>query len=310
MRKREKGLWVTVVVLSVGVIMMGTFILQGMGTASNEGDRQNEEAVAKIAGQVINEKEWVDVLKTRYGKNILTEMLNRLAVLEEAKEKGLTITEAEVNAELAETMEGYTSEEAFYKEMLTQFGLSTEDLKAEATYHILLEKIATDGIEVNDAEVEQYYEEHQDSYTPKRQYDLSMIQVNDRETAELIFSRLEQGESFESLAMELSTDEYSKETEGRLGLIDEDDPFQPKEMMDVAKELEVGEAAGPLLIDGSYVIIRLNDINEENAITREQAMDEIRRMLALSEAGPLSEVEKRLRDKYGAEVLADLEKAS
>ncbi|SFS95097.1 peptidyl-prolyl cis-trans isomerase [Paenibacillus sp. 453mf] len=313
MRKQEKGLWVTVVVLTASVVMMGTFILQGMNTASDEADSQmqaQEETVARIAGQDVSEEEWVNLLKARYGKNMLTEMLNRRAVLEEAKENGLSITEAEVEAELEETMEGYTSEEAYYKEMLTQFGLSIEDLKAEATYHILLEKIATAGIEVSEAEVEQYYEEHLDSYTPSRQFDLSMIQVNDAGTAEQVMSRLEQGESFEALAQELSTDEYSKDAKGSLGLIDEDDPFQPEAMMDVARELDIGEAAGPLLIDDAYIIIRLNDINEENAPTREQAMEEIRRMLALNEAGPLSEVEKSLRNKYGAEILVELDKAS
>lgn len=313
MRKQEKGLWVTVVVLTASVVMMGTFILQGMNTASDEADSQmqdQEETVARIAGQDVSEEEWVNLLKARYGKNMLTEMLNRRAVLEEAKEKGLTITEEEVEAELEETMEGYTSEDAYYKEMLTQFGLSIDDLKAEATYHILLEKIATAGIEVSEAEVEQYYEEHLDSYTPSRQLDLSMIQVDDAETAEQVMSRLEQGESFEALAQELSTDEYSKDTNGRLGLIDEDDPFQPEAMMGAAKELDIGEAAGPILIDDAYIIIRLNDVNEENALTREQAMEEIRRMLALNEAGPLSEVEKSLRDKHGAEIIVELDKAS
>lgn len=311
MTNQEKGLWVTVVVLSVGVIFMGAFILKGMNDSSmtagsDASDR--EDPVASIAGQLITEKQWVDALKTRYGNKVLMEMLNRQAVLAEAKLQGLTVTESEVDKELQSSMEGYSSEQAFYDEMWNQFGLSLEDLRAEATYQVLLEEIATKDITVSEQAIQEYYAEHKEDYQPIRQYDISIIQVDDLDSANRVFERIENGESFGTVAEEVSTDEYSRESQGRIGLIEENDPFQPEPMMKLVQEIEVGEVAGPVQVDDHYLIIRLNDIQEKNGMTHEEAQEDIRKMLALNEAIPLTELEQQLRSKYGADIRVNLER--
>lgn len=311
MTKQEKGLWVTVVVLSVGVIFMGAFILRGMNdsiidTGSDASDV--EEPVASIAGQMISEKQWVDALKSRYGNKVLMEMLNRQAVLAEAKLQGLTVTESQVDQELQSSMEGYSSEQAFYDEMWNQFGMSSEDLRAEATYQVLLEEIATKDITVSEEAVQEYYDEHEADYKPIRLFDLSMIQVDDLDSANHVLERIEEGESFGEVAEDESTDEYSRESKGRLGLIEENDPFQPEELMTLAEEIEIGDVAGPVQVDEHYIIIRLNDIEEKHGMTYDEAMEDIRMMLAINESIPLSELEKQLRSKYGADIRVNLER--
>ena len=311
MTKQEKGLWVTVVVLSVGVIFMGAFILRGMNdsiidTGSDASDV--EEPVASIAGQMISEKQWVDALKSRYGNKVLMEMLNRQAVLAEAKLQGLTVTESQVDKELQSSMEGYSSEQAFYDEMWNQFGMSSEDLRAEATYQVLLEEIATKDITVSEEAVQEYYDEHEADYKPIRLFDLSMIQVDDLDSANHVLERIEEGKSFGEVAEDESTDEYSRESKGRLGLIEENDPFQPEELMALVEEIEIGDVAGPVQVDEHYIIIRLNDIEEKHGMTYDEAMEDIRMMLALNESIPLSELEKQLRSKYGADIRVNLER--
>ncbi|WP_211749440.1 peptidyl-prolyl cis-trans isomerase [Paenibacillus sp. Marseille-Q4541] len=311
MTKQEKGLWVTVVVLSVGVIFMGAFILRGMndsGMDAGSDASEKEEPVASIAGEMISEKQWVDALKTRYGNNVLMDMINRQAVLAEARLQGLTVTESEVNKELQSSMEGYSSEQAFYDEMWNQFDMSTEDLRAEATYHILLEKIATKDITVSEQAIQEYYDEHEEDYKPTRQFDLSMIQVDDLDSANDALERIEDGEAFGEVAEDESTDEYSRESKGRLGFVEENDPFQPEEMLKLASEIEIGDVAGPVQVGEHYIIIRLNDIEEKQGMTYEEALEDIRMMLALNEASPLTEVEQQLRSKYGAETRVHMER--
>ena len=311
MTKQEKGLWVTVVVLSVGVIFMGTFIFRGMNDSStNTGLSASDlkEPVASIAGQMISEKQWVDALKTRYGNKVLMEMLNRQAVLAEAKLQGLTVTESQVDKELQSSMEGYSSEQAFYDEMWNQFGMSSEELRAEATYQVLLEEIATRDIAVSEEAVQEYYEQHEADYKPIRLFDISMIQVDDLDSANHVLERIEAGESFGKVAESESTDEYSRESKGRLGLIEENDPFQPEEMMMLAEEIQIGDVAGPVQVDEHYIIVRLNDIEEKQGMTYEEAMEDIRMMLALNDSIPLSELEEQLRSKYGADIRVKLER--
>lgn len=311
MTKQEKGLWVTVVVLSVGVIFMGTFIFRGMNDSSTNTDLSAsdlKEPVASIAGQMISEKQWVDALKTRYGNKVLMEMLNRQAVLAEAKLQGLTVTESQVDKELQSSMEGYSSEQAFYDEMWNQFGMSSEELRAEATYQVLLEEIATRDIAVSEEAVQEYYEQHEADYKPIRLFDISMIQVDDLVSANHVLERIEAGESFGKVAESESTDEYSRESKGRLGLIEENDPFQPEEMMMLAEEIQIGDVAGPVQVDEHYIIVRLNDIEEKQGMTYEEAMEDIRMMLALNDSIPLSELEEQLRSKYGADIRVKLER--
>lgn len=311
MTKQEKGLWVTVVVLSVGVIFMGTFIFRGMNDSSTNTDLSAsdlKEPVASIAGQMISEKQWVDALKTRYGNKVLMEMLNRQAVLAEAKLQGLTVTESQVDKELQSSMEGYSSEQAFYDEMWNQFGMSLEELRAEATYQVLLEEIATRDIAVSEAAVQEYYEEHEADYKPIRLFDISIIQVDDLDSANQVLERIEAGESFGKVAESESTDEYSRESQGRLGLIEENDPFQPEEMMRLAEEIQIGDVAGPVQVDEHYIIVRLNDVEEKQGMTYEEAMEDIRMMLALNDSIPLSELEEQLRSKYGADIRVKLER--
>ncbi|WP_454193178.1 peptidyl-prolyl cis-trans isomerase [Paenibacillus sp. Marseille-Q7038] len=311
MTKQEKGLWVTVVVLSVGVIFMGAFILNRMNDSSTDIDLSAsdlKEPVASIAGQMISEKQWVDALKTRYGNKVLMEMLNRQAVLAEAKLQGLTVTESQVDKELQSSMEGYSSEQAFYDEMWNQFGMSLEELRAEATYQVLLEEIATKDITVSEEAVQEYYEEHEADYKPIRLFDISMIQVDDLDSAHHVLERIEAGESFGEVAESESTDEYSRESKGRLGLIEENDPFQPEEMMTLAEEIQIGDVAGPVQVDEHYIIVRLNDIEEKQGMTYEEAMEDIRMMLALNDSIPLSELEKQLRSKYGADIRVEMER--
>ena len=311
MTKQEKGLWVTVVVLSVGVIFMGTFIFRGMNDSSTNTDLSAsdlKEPVASIAGQMISEKQWVDALKTRYGNKVLMEMLNRQAVLAEAKLQGLTVTESQVDKELQSSMEGYSSEQAFYDEMWNQFGMSSEELRAEATYQVLLEEIATRDIAVSEEAVQEYYEQREADYKPIRLFDISMIQVDDLDSANHVLERIEAGESFGKVAESESTDEYSRESKGRLGLIEENDPFQPEEMMMLAEEIQIGDVAGPVQVDEHYIIVRLNDIEEKQGMTYEEAMEDIRMMLALNDAIPLSELEEQLRSKYGADIRVKLER--
>lgn len=290
---------------------MGAFILRGMNdsiidTGSDASDV--EEPVASIAGQMISEKQWVDALKSRYGNKVLMEMLNRQAVLAEAKLQGLTVTESQVDQELQSSMEGYSSEQAFYDEMWNQFGMSSEDLRAEATYQVLLEEIATKDITVSEEAVQEYYDEHEADYKPIRLFDLSMIQVDDLDSANHVLERIEEGESFGEVAEDESTDEYSRESKGRLGLIEENDPFQPEELMTLAEEIEIGDVAGPVQVDEHYIIIRLNDIEEKHGMTYDEAMEDIRMMLAINESIPLSELEKQLRSKYGADIRVNLER--
>ncbi|MFX3650753.1 MAG: peptidyl-prolyl cis-trans isomerase [Paenibacillus sp.] len=313
MTRQEKGLWTAVIVLTLGMLVMGTVMAmhglkQGKDEADTSHDANTEEGstVATINGEVITDKEWTDALKRRYGSELLLQMLNRKAVYAEAIERKLIVTPQEIARELATAMEGYDSEKSYFDEMKSQLGLSKQELELEAGYRLLLEKIATIGIQIKDADIEQYWTEHREDYVSPEKYDLSIIIVKEEEEADSLLDALEKGEDFEEAARRQSTDSFSRDAGGRLGWIERNDPFQSEEILQLAAGLDVGNIGGPVRVEEGYAIIRLNDKEEQQVQSAEEVREEIRMQLALSQADPLPQVEQMLRNKYEAVILSEI----
>ncbi|MFC9712584.1 peptidyl-prolyl cis-trans isomerase [Paenibacillus sp. NPDC056933] len=313
MTKQEKGLWTAVIVLTLGVLVMGTLmVVHGLRTGRDEADstqdanQEEGSTVATINGEVITDKEWTEALKKRYGSELLLQMLNRKAVYAEAIDHNLTVSPKEIAKELAAAMDGYDSEKAYFDEMQSQLGLSRQDLELEAGYRLLLEKIATIGIQIKDADIEHYWNEHHEDYVSPEKYDLSIIVLKEEEQAESVLDALDKGADFEETARNESTDSYSRDSGGRLGWIEQNDPFQPKGILKLAAQLEIGDIAGPVQVEEGYAIIKLNDKQERQVQSAEEAREEIRMQLALSQADPLSQVEEWLRNKYEAVIIAEI----
>ncbi|OMF79203.1 peptidylprolyl isomerase [Paenibacillus glucanolyticus] len=306
MTRQEKGLWATVIVLTACVIGMGGWVLFS-GIFSPEASpslKDGSLAVASIQDRAITEDEWVDELKKRYGREMLMTMLNRQAVALEAKAKGIDITTTEVDAEIDVMSRSYGSKERFLSEMEDQLGITEAELRTETTYRLLLEKIATSDVHIEPQQIDAYLELYPDQFRPKKQLNLSMIEVASEDEADQAMDRLENGEDFAALASEISLDEYTREEGGQIGLIEEDDPFLPPALLDAALELEPGDIAGPISLTDTYAIVYLHDIIEPKAPSEDMIREAVRKQLALEQSISLSELERQLREKYEARISA------
>ncbi|MET3211024.1 UNVERIFIED_CONTAM: foldase protein PrsA [Paenibacillus sp. PvR008] len=184
---------------------------------------------------------------------------------------GIKVTQEDSQQVLEQDSKGYASDRAYIDEMQQQFGLNPDDLRNEAEYRIGLEKIATQGIQVQEAET--------------------------------LLERVQQGEGFDTLLQEHSSHLFGKDKSGQMGWVDEYDPFQPQEIMEAARELSSGDVAGPIAVNEGYAVIFVQDIRLEAPANEQQVRQQIRRSLALAQVAPLEEVEKSLRDKYGVRTL-------
>ncbi|PAD72247.1 peptidyl-prolyl cis-trans isomerase [Paenibacillus campinasensis] len=306
MTRQEKGLWATVIVLTAGVIFMGSWMLFS-GGGSTEGIKQfkgTSPAVASVQDKAITEDEWVGELKKRYGRDVLMTMLNRRAVALEASGRGLDISEAELEAEFERMSRSYGSKERFIAEMESQLGIPEEELRHETVYRLLLEKIATADIEIDQHQIDEYLKLHPDQYRPKKQVDISVIEVATLDEAEQVLDRLEHGENFADLAQEVSIDEYTRDYGGRIGLVEEDDPFQSQALLETATLLEAGDIAGPIRLEDTYGIVYVHDVIEPPTLSEESIREAVRKQLALQQAVSLSELEQQLREKYEAKIFA------
>lgn len=302
MTKGRSPLWTAVMVLVIVIIMLlGAFwVIRAVQHSGGDG-----AAVAVVNNQEISEDQWVAELKKRYGQEILTQMMNRKAVQLEAQTLHIEVSQQEIDDSLQEQISGYDSPAAFYKEMSSQFGLSQQDLQNEATYQIQLEKIATASINVTDEQIDSYLQQHEQQNSQQRQYELAWIKTDSEDQANEAVQRIENGEDFGDVAKQLSIDSFSASNGGELGWIDDDDPFQPAEMMKVVKTMNKGDIVGPIKLDDSgYAVVKMQDIRLPQTSKLEISRDTARRKIALERARPLTEVEQQLRKKYNAYILS------
>ncbi|WP_046216546.1 peptidylprolyl isomerase [Paenibacillus wulumuqiensis] len=300
MTKGKSPVWTAVMVLFIVIIMLlGAFwVIRAVQHSGSNSD------VAVVGNESISEQEWVSELKKRYGQETLTQMLNRRVVQLEADALHIAVSDEEIRDDLAERMSGYASPQAFYKEMQTQFGLTPQDLQQESRYQIQLEKIATERIEVSDAQVDRYLEQHEQE-TAQHQYDLAWIETDTEQAAEEAVQRIENGEEFATVAEEMSVDSFSSGKGGALGWIDEDDPFQPPEVIKVIQQMQAGDIVGPVALStGHYAVVQVRDIRTPSSSKLQISRETARRKVALEQAEPLTDIEQKLRSKYKAYILS------
>lgn len=308
MTRQEKGLWVTVIVLTAVVLFMGSWMLFS-GVLFRDAKKEPEvdsPVVASVQDRAITEEEWTNELKKKYGSEVLMAMINREVVELEAQAAGIKVSPEEVDRELNRIGQGYGSKERFLQEMQEQLGLTEVMLRAETEYKLTLEKIATVGIRIDEAEIDSYLKEHPDQFRPQKQLDLSFIKVASETEAEKVMDRLENGGDFATLAKEVSIDEYTRDYGGRIGLVEEDDPFQPDALMETAKALSKGDIAGPIRLEDGYAVVFVRDIIMPETLDEHVVREAVRKQLALEQAESLSELERKLRDKYAARMVAGI----
>ena len=150
----------------------------------------------------------------------LTSMIERKLQLQEAKARGITVTDQEAQqAILQMKQQGGTIDET-----------NSADIKRAREQLMLLRIVDRDvrsGVMVADSDMKRYFQEHRDRFALSEEYTLSQILIkprspNDtadaREKVREVMARLKQGESFEDLALRFS-DGPNASHGGHLGLV-------------------------------------------------------------------------------------------
>lgn len=260
------------------------------------------EVVATIGKSSITRQQLIDQLLSSYGSQTLRSMMLLEAVNAEAAKLQIQVTDEELEQELHAMKQGYEDEEQFYRAMEEQLGMNREEVREDARYRLLLEKLSIQHITVTPAEIDEYFEQHAEEFKPRKQVQLAQIVVQTRELAEGLLTKLTEGEDFADLARAYSLDEFTAEEGGEVGWVEEHDPFEAQAILETAMDMQVGEITGPIETDQGYVILRLDGRSELQARSEEAIRMEIERQIALGRAVSTRELERSLLDKYGANV--------
>lgn len=166
-----------------------------------------------------------------YEVNTLNYMTNLESLYQMAKDEKVTITDDEANSNYESTM---SSIESTYnlteEEFLKKFGLTKEYVMESLKKELIATKYLSQNSEVSEKEAKNYYNKNKEdffeisaSHILISNYDEAGNEVSDKqkaknkEKAEKILKRVQNGESFDDLALENSDDTYTSSDGGDLG---------------------------------------------------------------------------------------------
>lgn len=319
MTRIEKGLWVSVVLLVGCVVFLACMILfRPAGTSEVSSNQQegidkstqgkesasgSSRIIAKLGDETITEEQLQEALASKYGTQMLQDLLKSKAVAKEADVLGIEVTDEEVDQEQRRIMAGYEDEASYYQMMMNEMGYTREELRRETYQTLLLEKVMVSYANISDAEVEDYIRQHPELFETVEKLDISQIIVDTEEDAQNILDKLADKGDFGTLAKEYSMDSYSADQGGALGYLDRNDPFVDKRILSAADKLGVGGIDGPIRVEQGYAIIILNGRQEAKAMSKSESQWIARKETALAKGESMQDIEQNLLHKYGAEVV-------
>lgn len=178
--------------------------------------------------------------------------------------------------------------EEIYKNNLSDY-VNPEQVKV--SYIELSPQKLEELIEISPEEINLEYQDYLDEFDSAIRKSVSHIMLNisdsrdldaARKEIEVIKSRLTDGDSFESLVLELSEDEGTKSNQGSLGVTD--GTLLPPEFEAALLTMDEGEYYGPIELLSSVHLIKLDEIIKPEPETLESKTQNIRENLISAKA--------------------------
>jgi len=294
------------------------------------GCQSDEDTAAKVNGDTISLAELnkqVEQLKKQYPnmftgsdgegrlldfkQRLLDNMINQKLVEQAAKDKGIEVTDADVEAQIKQLKSGFKDEEQF-KQALKTAGMDEAGLEKQVREQLLtqklIEKLSADASKPTSDQVKAYYDANKAQFEQKAAKRASHIlfKTDDKATAEKVLAEVKAGGNFEALAKKYSQDPGSAEKGGDLGW-----PTTPyvTEVENALTKLNKGQTTAAL-VKSSYGwhIIRVTDTRKASQQKLADVQAQIEQILVQQQkADAYQKYVDSLRKKAKIEILvADL----
>jgi parvulin-like peptidyl-prolyl isomerase len=235
----------------------------------NPAGQSAQDAVALVNGQPISravfDREMArrqqvsfDTDPSLLAEAVLQTMIEQQIIAQEAQERSITVTDAEVDAEVNRLFQEVNSQEEWQNWLAAN--MYTEEEFREAQRELLISNQVREAVSnVSGGEVTQVRARH--------------ILVATEVEAQQALQRLQNGADFGALAAEISRDITTRERGGDLGFFVRENLTTP-ELADVAFSLQPGQIAGPVATALGYHIIETIEFAERTA-SPEEAQEQI-----------------------------------
>lgn len=243
------------------------------------------EAVATVNGVEITKDRLFDELAANGGEQALTNLINQELVNQEAAKKNITVTDADIDAEIESYQTQFGSEEAL-NQALVQYGMTMDDLRKQVVMELKLTKLLEPQIKVTDDQIKETFESYKDSFNTPEQVRASVILVATEQEAKDVVKQLDEGADFAELAKSKSLDPATKEQGGDTDFFARGEKEEAVE--EAAFKLAKGEVSEPVKTSEGYQVIKVTDKKEAHEATLEEKKEEIRKGLISQQVSSMS----------------------
>lgn len=257
-----------VIYLAVGIIAASAiFLLAGF----NKG-----EAVATVNGTAIEKDALYEQMVKTSGAEALEGMISDEIIRQEAKKADITVTQDEIDAEMAVYEENYGGAEGLASAIETS-GMTMEDLENEMETYLKIEKLIGPDIEITDEAIQTYFEENKAALGQSAEVEASHILTETKEQAEEVAKKLADGGDFAKLAAEYSIDTATAENGGELGSFGEGE--MAAEFEKAAFAMKPDEISEPVETEFGFHVIKVTGKTEAAEATLEGSKEKIKEIL-------------------------------
>lgn len=258
------------------------------------------EIVAEVNGEQITLAQLQEESLKAHGEDVLSRILNRALVLAECKRQGVSITRADVDAEIDAMAKKFRITRDQYLEVVQKdSSMSYQEYAEEVVWpRLALQALVADKIKLTDEELEAAYLK---SYGPS--VGLQMIVCETQEKANAIRARVvDGGEDFGTVAKDESLDVATASNKGRMQPVFHG-TLADKNMEDVLFALEpeqVSPVIGPYGPQNQFVLFRCE--NKYDPVVPEDQIATIKdRIQVQASAAKLKSAANELFERLGRE---------
>ena len=250
----------------------------------------NATAVAIVNGQRITRRAFVNRLEQITGEQVLSDLINEQLIGQAAKKAKITVTSAEVEAEMERLREQIGPS---FDSVLAQYGMTVEDLRKNMELNLLVFKVSTKDITVSEDALMAFFEEHKSDYDQPEMVKAGHILVETEEKAKEIQKKLAEGADFAELARSESTDPMSAAEGGDLGFFARG--RMVPEFEKAAFAMSPGQTSAPVKSEYGYHIIRVTDRKDAHEATFDEVKEDIERTIKGNQAKSAQALAAELR---------------
>jgi peptidyl-prolyl cis-trans isomerase SurA len=251
----------------------------------------------KASSQFLNDKNLNEFNKRIIKLKVLNELIDMKLLEQEAEKLNIEVSNREIDEWIEETKKRNSLDQEALEKAVKKEGLTFREYKEKVKENILRIKLMNrkikPNIDIDDERLKSYYLENIDKYShpervkvkaiflslPKKKNKKDIEEVRTR--AYEILNKIEEGKSFESMAVKYSESPSAKDG-GDMGYfkIDDINPGFKK----ILNGMKPGEVSEPFMTENGFYIIKLVKIEKKGHRDFKEVKDEIYRAIINEES--------------------------